>query len=70
VTIRFAVSHIEKYSTAYELLTGGSNTDTHTCAIFYDEFKQPRYFEHEMPAFLNKIKEKIQSLDSEIELSQ
>ena len=61
--IRLADFHIRKNWEAFELLTDGKETSGFGRAIIYDEFVLPRYFGGDLSNFLNKIKEKIKSLN-------
>tara|TARA_A100000171_G_C2136905_1_gene150984 strand:+ start:2120 stop:2437 length:318 start_codon:yes stop_codon:yes gene_type:complete len=40
----------------------GNNTNPNAIAFAYDEFLQPRYFQKDMPEYLNRIKAHINSL--------
>ena len=61
--IRLADYHIRKNWEAFELLTGGKEADGFGRAVIYDEFALPRYFGGDLSDFLNKITEKIKSLN-------
>jgi hypothetical protein len=54
--IHLAEYHLSKCPEAIELLTNGN-------PFLYDEFLSPRYFKNDMPNLLQKIKEKIESID-------
>ena len=60
--IDLCCSWIMKYGDAYKMLTG-EELDDYARAINWDEFKQPRYFQNDMPEFLKKIENKINSME-------
>lgn len=61
--IRLAKRYILNNTEAYNLLTGGEGNNSYGRAITFDEFEQPRYFRNDMGDYLEKIKEKIKSVE-------
>ncbi|PZV87262.1 hypothetical protein CLV31_101134 [Algoriphagus aquaeductus] len=66
-SIQLSCNWITDYPEAYQLLTGKDNTDFGR-HIIWDEFSRPNYFGSDMSEFLEKIKDKIKSLEEKSDI--